>query len=120
MRALLIAAALGACAPPTAQPYRFSSPLLGRADVPPPAAPAPKPMAAPKRAARTDAVASASPRARHYAYGWQIDAQAGIRVASAKGIELSAPEASAESADAVAKSGVVYSRLPAPNKPAPS
>lgn len=123
MRALLVVAAtLAACAPPTAQPYRFSSPLLGRADVPPPALPGPerKPLNAPaSRSATRTASASPKPRA-HYAYGWQVDAQAGIRVASAKGIELSVPEASAQSADAVTKSGVVYSRLPSPNKPAAS
>jgi len=76
-------------------------------------------MNAPAKATRADATVSASPKARaHYAYGWQIDAQAGIRVASARGIELSVPEASAESADLVTRSGVVYSRLPSPNRPA--
>jgi hypothetical protein len=91
-------------------------PMLGHADVPPAALPAPpRKPASPLRRTR-DAVASAKPRT-HYAYGWQTDAQAGIRVASAKGIELSLPEASDSSATAVSQ-GVVWSRLPAPNKPA--
>jgi hypothetical protein len=115
MRALLFAAACiaaSACAP-RAQPYRFSMSMLGGADVPPAALPGPtrkQPAAAPR---------TTQPRT-HYAYGWQTDTQAGIRTASAKGIELSMPEASAASADAVprdaASNGVVYSRLPTPHK----
>jgi hypothetical protein len=118
MRALLFAAVCAVAAwAPRAQPYRFSMPMLGQADVPPATllAPLRKPVTAP----RAEAVANTTkPRPRH-AYGWQIDAQAGIRTASAKGIELAVPEASAESAAAV-RTGVVYSRLPAPNKPAPT
>src|SRR5688572_24852921 len=135
MRALLFAAACAlvataasACAP-RSQPYRFSMPMLGAADVPPPSLPGParKPNApAPRHratvGAATAVASSHAPTPRtHYAYGWQIDTQSGIRSASAKGIELSMPEASAESADAVAREaathGVVISRLPTPHKP---
>lgn len=134
MRALLFAAACAvaatACAP-RSQPYRFSMPMLGAADVPPAPLPGParKPNAPPPRhratvgPATAVASASATPRASRtqYAYGWQTDTQAGIRTASAKGIELSMPEASAASADAVTRDvatrGVVISRLPTPNKP---
>lgn len=121
MRALLFAAACcaaAACAP-RAQPYRFSMPMLGQADVPLAALPAPtrKPASAP----RAEAIANRAKPRPHHAYGWQIDAQGGIRTASAKGIELVVPEASAESAASVAPaSGVVLSRLPAPNQPAPT
>jgi len=98
--------------------------MLGGADVPPPPLPGPKrkPQAAPQHVATVGAPSSrpATPRT-HYAYGWQTDTQAGIRTASAKGIELSMPEASAESADAIARdtaaNGIVYSRLPTPHKP---
>src|SRR5689334_8488482 len=122
MRALLFALALAALAGPgcaaRTTPYRFSMPMLGQADVPPAPLPAParKPMSPPREAV---AAAPAKHPVKHYAYGWQTDAQAGIRVASVKGIELSVPEASEEAAAAVAN-GVVYSRLPAPHRPAPS
>lgn len=116
MRAVLFAAAcLTAACAPRAQPYRFSMPMLGQADVPLAALPAParKPASPPRS---RDIIAHTTPPVVHHAYGWQIDAQAGIRTASAKGIELSVPEASEKSALAV-PTGVVYSRLPAPNKP---
>lgn len=102
---------LVACAP-RARPYRFSSPLLGGADVPAavlPGRPAPH--------ERGEVVAKA---AHATGRGWQHDAQAGaIRSVSARGIELTMPTASAEAATAVAHEGyardVVWSRLPAPN-----
>lgn len=127
MRALLFAAALACLTSgasgcvPRSQPYRFSMPMLGHADVPPPALPAPlrKPMSPPRRSPDAIAAASAKPPRPRYAYGWQTDAQAGIRVASAKGIELSLPEASEQSAAAVT-TGVVISRLRAPHQPAPA
>lgn len=99
---------LVACAP-RARPYRFSSPLLGAADVP--EAPLPG------RSTRREVVAPPLRPSR----GWQHDAQAGtIRSVSARGLETAMPVASEEAAAAVTREGVargvVWSRLPAPNR----
>lgn len=103
----LLAALLAGCAT-RATPYRFSSPMLGMADVPAqslyePNAPRPR-----------------SSTARR-AGGWQADAQAGaIRVVSARGIETKMPEASASAAEEVRAdryaSQPAWSQLPAPNR----
>lgn len=113
MRRLLFLAALIAsgCAS-RAQPYRFSSPMLGMADVPPaslhevtPSPGSPHRAAPPRRAG-----------------GWQADTQgAPIRVVSARGIETKMPEASATAAEAIREehyaSQPAWAQLPAPNKP---
>jgi hypothetical protein len=130
--ALLLAAtavAAGACAP-RAQPYRFAMPMLGQADVP---AEALRPPGGRGTGRRSDTQIAertsggqrpATPRTT-YAYGWQKDAQSGIRTVSAAGIELKQPEASDADALAVtqdglahdiATRGVLASRLPAPNR----
>ena len=134
LAALLFAAtaATGACAPRT-QPYRFAMPMLGQADVP---AETLQPAAG-RRPGRDSDTRTASrandghgdghseaPRTR-YAYGWQKDAQSGIRTASAAGIELKQPEASDAGALAVTDAGIAHeiasrsvlaSRLPAPHR----
>jgi hypothetical protein len=98
MRRTLAAAllAMAACAT-RAQPYRFASPMIGGADVPPPALPG----AAPSRAPQTLA---------HHAHTTSATGTAGI-VATAPPLL-----ASAEAADAVPHSGVVFSALPAPHR----
>jgi hypothetical protein len=146
---LAAAAAAGACAP-RSQPYRFAMPMLGQADVPgealgpaaggdvrqgsdtqiagraSPGQPSAGRDAGPDagRDAGRDARPSDAPRTV-YAYGWQKDAQSGIRTETASGIELKQPEASDAGALAVtqqglartiATSGVITSRLPAPNR----
>jgi hypothetical protein len=118
--ATLLAIAATGCAQRT-QPYRFSSPMLGLADLPP--APLPgrrgpdsgpsRPPAGPHRA---NPVVASRPVG-----GWQVDAQAGtIRSVSARGIEMHAPVASAAAADAIASEAtsrsVVWSQLPAPHR----
>jgi hypothetical protein len=127
LAALLFAAAAGTGCAARSQPYRFSMPMLGQADVPPeslgaahealPARPASP--AQPRNVAQT-----AAPHAV-YAYGWQKDAQSGIRTISADGIELRQPEASDATALAVAESGLAHaietqgitaSHLRAPNR----
>src|SRR4051794_13140619 len=105
--------AMTACATRT-QPYRFSSPMLGMADVPA----APLPGVKPARPA-----SRAAPPARR-AGGWQADAQDGrIRVVSAAGIETRMPTASAEDAAAItdetAAQPSAWVTLPAPHR-APS
>jgi len=85
---------LAACAS-RAQPYRFASPMIGGADVPP--------QALPGRPAPVD-----FPHSTEGATVLAHHAQTGIEVAPP-------PIASAAAADAVPHSGVVYSRLPAPN-----
>jgi hypothetical protein len=112
LRALLLLAAVSSGCATRERPYRFSSPLLGMADVPP--APLPSSKQQPER------VAGRSSPARR-AGGWQADAQGGpIRVVSARGIELKKPVASAEAAEAIAAETnaqpSAYSQLPAPNK----
>lgn len=110
---LAAALALTAGCAARAQPYRFASPLLGAADVPPQALPGVKPAskAVTKRRAAPVRVAG----------GWQHDAQQGaVRSVSARGIETTMPVASAEAAAEVTRQGsareVVWSRLPAPHK----
>ncbi|HEY5927422.1 MAG TPA: hypothetical protein VIV11_37315 [Kofleriaceae bacterium] len=106
--AVAMAAATTGCAT-RAQPYRFASPLLGAADVPAEPLPGVKPQskATSKRRAAPIRVAG----------GWQADTQQGaIRTVSARGIDARMPVASAEAADAVTKSGVAWSRLPAPHR----
>jgi hypothetical protein len=97
MRRSLAAAllAMAACAT-RAQPYRFASPMIGGADVPPPALPAadhPRPQTLANHPHTTSATGTA-------------------------GIVATAPPllASAEAADAVPHSGVVFSNLPAPHR----
>lgn len=113
--ALLLVATSG-CAT-RARPYRFSSPLLGMADVPPASLGKPKHHA--------DQVAGRSSPVRR-AGGWQADAQEGtIRVVSARGIELRRPVASAQEAEAIADEPNAqpdaWAKLPAPNlAPSPS
>lgn len=113
LTALLALAATG-CAV-RSQPYRFSSPMLGLADLP--AAPLPGHAGhdAPRSRTANPVVASRP------VGGWQADAQAGtIRSVSARGLDTRMPVASAEAADAVAREasahGVVWSRLPAPHQ----
>ncbi len=101
--------ALGPGCAARSQPYRFSSPLLGAADVPDAPLPGVKPAskAVSKRRAAPVRVAG----------GWQADAQQGsIRTVSAHGIEAKMPVASAEAADAVVHGTIVWSRLPAPHR----
>jgi hypothetical protein len=120
--ALVLAVAASACAP-RAQPYRFSMPMLGQADVPaetlrtqtidPEALPAKKVIA--------HATATGGAPRPKYAYGWQTDAQSGIRTVSARGIELKQPEASAETAAAVISESAAarpewWAHLPAPHR----
>jgi hypothetical protein len=130
---LAVAAAAGGCAP-RAQPYRFSMPMLGQADVPAealgPAAGHGNGRGADTRtAARSGCGQGAGRRPdaprTSYAYGWQKDAQSGIRTVSAAGIELKQPEASEAGALAVTDSGIAHeiatrgvlaSRLPAPHR----
>ena len=115
LAAVLALAATG-CAQRT-QPYRFSSPMLGVADLP--AAPLPGrpgPDSGPSRSRAANPVVASRPVG-----GWQVDAQAGtVRSVSARGLEMHTPVASAEAADAVASAasarGVVWSRLPAPHR----
>jgi hypothetical protein len=100
-----------------ARPYRFSSPLLGAADVPAEALPGAT-TADPQRRDRAVASLRAAPRR---VGGWQHDAQQGaIRTVSARGIDAKMPAASAEAAAAVTRDGhareVVWSRLPAPHR----
>ena len=108
--ALLLVATSG-CAT-RARPYRFSSPLLGMADVPPVTLSKPKHHA--------EQVAGRSAPVTRRAGGWQADAQEGtIRVVSARGIELHRPVASAQEAAAIADepnaSPDAWAKLPAPN-----
>lgn len=127
---LFAAAASTGCAART-QPYRFSMPMLGQADVPPESLRArPEALPAPAAPANSSggsggAPADASARRTVYAYGWQKDAQSGIRTVSAAGIELRQPEASDASALAVADTGLAHviesqgiaaSHLRAPNR----
>jgi hypothetical protein len=131
---LFAAAAITACAP-RAQPYRFAMPMLGQADVPA------ERLGPSGRANARDPDAQLSGRAEaghgdgrrsdaphtRYAYGWQKDAQSGIRTVSAAGIELKQPEASEAGALSITEGGVAHdiatrgvlaSRLPAPHRPA--
>ncbi len=119
LSALLLAVAASACAP-RAQPYRFSMPMLGHADVPPETLRRPGREATSEagRASGRDRTVVARPR---YAYGWQTDAQSGVRTVSARGIELKQPEASAATAQAVLSDSPaartdVWTRLPAPHR----
>ncbi|HTL35811.1 MAG TPA: hypothetical protein VL326_21925 [Kofleriaceae bacterium] len=115
LRAVLLVVAVSATGCATrARPYRFSSPLLGMADVPP----APLPGSETKSHATRVAGRSSPPRR---AGGWQADTQGGaIRVVSAAGIELKKPVASAEAADAIVAEPNAqpssWESLPAPNK----
>lgn len=108
MRKLVVlAAVLAGCATRT-QPYRFSSPMLGMADVP---AESLHEESAQRRR-------STPPRR---AGGWQADAQGGaIRVVSARGIETKMPEASASAAEEIREERFAaepaWSKLPAPNR----
>ncbi len=117
LAALLLAAVTGAgtgCAART-QPYRFSMPMLGQADVPPAAlagpgrddAPATRTAQRSRPTPSNRADHASSPR-RTYAYGWQRDAQSGIRTVSAAGIELKQPEASDATAQAVVATGLAH------------
>ena len=102
MRRTLAAAALAlaACAP-RGQPYRFASPMIGGADVPLPALPGAAP---PAHRATIGIATAAAPSHTTSARG-------------VVGIEAAPPPiASAAAADAVPHTGVVYSRLPAPNR----
>ena len=103
---VLLAAVLAGCAT-RAQPYRFSSPMLGMADVP-----AASLYEEPQRRRSTPA---------RRAGGWQADAQGGaIRTVSARGIETKMPEASASAAEEIREetyaSQPAWSKLPAPNR----
>ena len=84
---------LAACAA-RSQPYRFASPMIGGADVPPPAL-------------RANPASPPIVIAHHASPG---SAAAGIETAPPP------PLASAAAAAAVTQSGLVYSRLPAPNQ----
>ena len=111
MRFIAIAAALalaGGCTS-RARAYRFSSPLLGAADVP-----AESLSGSSRQGKRAQPLTVRRP-----VRGWQADAQQGaIRTVSARGIEATMPVASADAAAAITREGyaraVVWSRLPAP------
>jgi hypothetical protein len=116
---LAAAVALSAGCASRAQPYRFSSPLLGAADVPAETLPGAKPASKAAKAATALAKRRAAPV--RVAGGWQADAQQGaIRSVSARGIDAKMPVASAEAASQVTREGnardVVWSRLPAPHR----
>jgi hypothetical protein len=117
LRTLAAALALTAGCAVRAQPYRFSSPMLGAADVPALALPGVKPASKARSKRRAAPVRVAG--------GWQADAQQGaIRTVSAQGIEARMPTASAEAAAEVTDQGaarsVVWTRLPAPHRGPPS
>lgn len=112
LAALLLALAAGTGCAARTQPYRFAMPMLGQADVPPAELGGPRQTPDPDtRVARNDRTPSnradrptvTRPR---YAYGWQRDAQSGIRTASAAGIELKQPAASDATAQAVVATGL--------------
>ena len=116
----MFAAALALCAgcAARAQPYRFSSPLLGTADVPSPELSSSSASGAARPERERMASRRAAPRR---VGGWQADSQQGsIRTVSARGIEATMPAASAEAASSVTNDGyarpVVWSRLPAPHR----
>ena len=116
--ALLLAVAGASGCATRAQPYRFSSPLLGMANVP--AEPLPGSPASPRPDAQSRSHIARSAPARRGG-GWQADAQGGpIRVVSARGIELKAPVASAEEADSIRDEryaqAPIWMRLPAPQR----
>ena len=97
------------------RPYRFSSPLLGAADVPPERLPGAR------RDERPAVVAARPVVASRPAGGWQADAQAAaVRSVSARGLDTKMPVASADAAAAITQRGyargVVWSRLPAPHQ----
>jgi len=113
--------ALGTGCATRSQPYRFSSPLLGAADVPGAPLPGTDPSRPPgDTSAAPSAIASRRAPPRR-AGGWQADAQQGaIRTVSARGIEAKTPVASADAASAITSERyaqqVVWSRLPAPHR----
>jgi len=115
MRRAALAALLFAGAPllatgcaTRAQPYRFASPMIGGADLPPPALRGATPTAS--AGSRSDALARRD--AASHAAPAHVTTARGVA-----GIEAAPPpSASAEAADAVARSGVVWSQLPAPHR----
>ncbi|NVB83236.1 MAG: hypothetical protein HOV81_32990 [Kofleriaceae bacterium] len=118
--ATLLAIAATGCAQRT-QPYRFSSPMLGLADLPPAPLPGQRgPDSGPSRPSSGPRTANPVVASRPVG-GWQVDAQAGtIRSVSARGIEMHTPVASAAAADAIASEAtsrsVVWSQLPGPHR----
>jgi hypothetical protein len=109
--ALLLAVAAGTGCAARTQPYRFSMPMLGQADVPPAELGKARPEADTRVARRevpSNRADRTSPPRQTYAYGWQRDAQSGIRTVSAAGIELKQPEASDATAQAVVASGLAH------------
>jgi hypothetical protein len=107
----LLAAVLASGCATRAQPYRFSSPMLGMADIPTASLHTPIPQQETKRP-------KPSPRRGG---GWQADAQGGsIRVVSARGIEWQMPQASASAAEEVREehyaSQPAWAQLPAPHR----
>jgi hypothetical protein len=110
-RLLLLAAVLASGCASRAQPNRFSSPMLGMADVPAASLHAPIPEQQKSRPAPSPQRAG----------GWQADAQGGsIRVVSARGIEWQMPQASASAAEEVREEHYAtqpaWAQLPAPNR----
>jgi hypothetical protein len=112
-RAALLALLLAGCATRT-HPYRFASPMLGAADVPPPplAAPAPPAPPAPVRLAHH---APAAPVHTTSARGVAGIEAAPPPIASAAAADAVAAHAAATGIVEPAAAGVVISRLPAPN-----
>lgn len=116
-RLLLIAAVIASGCASRAQPYRFSSPMLGMADVPPASL-----HDLPASSSHPSNRAAPPPRR---AGGWQADTQGNaIRVVSANGIETKRIEASAAAAEEIREeryaSQPTWASLPAPNRPSSS
>jgi hypothetical protein len=132
---LAVATAASGCATRGA-PYRFSSPMLGQADVPPDQLPGARPHDRGRaRGTRERPIATTKGRAAptRKSSGWQADAQSAIRTASARGIEPRPPSsASADAASSLTREGLgasallheggsrgpAFTRLPDPHRPA--
>jgi hypothetical protein len=113
-RLLLFAAVIASGCVSRAEPYRFSSPMLGMADVPPPSLHEDGSPTSSSSSSRR----AAPPRR---AGGWQADTQgAAIRVVSANGIETKMPQASAAAAEEVREERYAtqpaWMQLPAPHR----
>ena len=116
---MLVVLAAAACGTRTL-PYRFASPMLGQADVPSAADSATRPTAPSAPSTERPTSGRSDTGRPHAAYGWQADAQAGVRTVSAHGIEITMPTASADAAAAVTRDPyarpAAWSSLRAPHK----
>jgi len=116
---VLVVLAAAACGTRTL-PYRFASPMLGQADVPSAADSATRPTAPSAPSTERPTSGRSDTGRPHAAYGWQADAQAGVRTVSAHGIEITMPTASADAAAAVTRDPyarpAAWSSLRAPHK----